>query len=320
MRHVLPEIEIYDLGPLAKNVNLAFQRGIVQSVNKLKDMYPDAMILVMEGDKFVAPLGLLRTAHRRDITVLIMRAPEFSWMPNKAAVTNWIKRAGIAISRLRGVTIKVLAPALRAAESYEYRGYSAVPDPVDLASTPASIDRYRHDVGLDSDRVWIGVFGHISPRKNLDLVIDAVATCGASDFGLLVAGKVDESELTRCSSSIQKFRDAGGKIIFDSRLLSDDDLDAAIGSVSVVAIAHTSEGPSGILGKAAASGVTVAAAGALSLKEDINRLQAGLWSPLNVEAFAYILRNAVNEKSEKRDLANGHDFALALISTDTSRM
>lgn len=321
MHHLMQEIEIFDLGPLPETANMAFQRSILKSIDELKSIYRDAKILVMEGDKFVLPLGLFRMRHRRDITVLIMRAPDFDRGINKAAMTSWIKRLGMAISRFRGVKVKVLAPALRAAPSYEYRGFSAVPDPVDLASTPESIERYRHEVGVDDARVWIGVFGHISPRKNLDLVIDALGSCGATDYGLLVAGKIDESELSRCSSSIRKFRDAGGEIIFDSRLLSDGDLDSAIGCVSVVAIAHSSEGPSGILGKAAAAGVNVAAAGALSLREDIDRLRAGFWSPLTVDAFAQALRNAAtHEKFEKSDLANGRDFATALTSMETSEM
>lgn len=321
MHHLVQGIGIIDLGPLAQSAGITYQRNILKSIDELKSTYPDAKILVMEGDKFIIPLGLFRTRYRRDITVLIMRAPIFDWDIKKGTVAGLIKRLGMAISRSRGVTVKVLAPALRAAQSYEYRGFSAVPDPVDLASTPESIDRYRQEVGVGGDRVWVGVFGHVSPRKNLDLVIDALGRCGAPDYGLLVAGKIDEIELSRCSDSIEKFREAGGEIVFDSRLLSDGDLDSAIGCVSVVAIAHSSEGPSGILGKAAASGVNVAAAGALSLKEDIARLRAGFWSPLTVDAFAQALRSAAaHEKSGKRELANGRDFAAALTSMETSEM
>jgi hypothetical protein len=103
--------------------------------------------------------------------------------------------------------------------------------------------------------------------------------------------------------------------VFDSRLLSDSELDSAIASVAVVAIAHSSEGPSGILGKAAASGVAVAAAGAVSLKEDIERLSAGTWAPLTPEAFAKALQHAVAfPRAANAGLANGRDFASSLMS------
>ncbi|MFF1382211.1 glycosyltransferase [Arthrobacter sp. NPDC058288] len=312
MKHLSHKISIHDLGPLMPKPSWRYQRKLLRNIDRIVAGDHFAQIIVLEGDKFILPLAAHTTSHRKALTVLVMRAP---LKARVSGFNNLLKRFGIAVSQRRGVDIKVLAPALKAIHPYRYRGYNAVPDPVDISSTPESIERYRADMNLDMSRLWVGVFGNITPRKNLDLVADAIGKCHSLQYGLLIAGKITQEERSRCDPSLQRLRDSGTAVIFDSRLLSDSELDSAIASVQVVAIAHSSEGPSGILGKAAASGVPVAAAGAVSLREDIERLGAGTWAPLDVDAFADALHGAATStRKENAGLADGRDFASALLS------
>ncbi|MFB9404788.1 glycosyltransferase [Pseudarthrobacter polychromogenes] len=313
------KLEFIDLGSLTLGrPGWDYQRKLLKQIDAVAVDYPTADIVVLEGDKLVVPLALHRKSYSR-MTVLVMRAPAPGMSGFLSGLNNLLKRVGIAISRKRSVNIKVLAPAMRATPPYSFRGYPAVPDPVELTATSESIETYRSEMKLDRARVWVGVFGNITPRKNLDLVAEAIMKCGGKDFGLLVAGKIGNDERNRCDSSLQRLKKAGGAVVFDTRLLTDRELDSAIAAVDVVAIAHSSEGPSGILGKAAASGVSVAAAGALSLKEDIERLDAGAWSPLSSQAFAKALQQA-NSRSfvDSVELADGPAFASALLGSNMS--
>lgn len=321
MQSVSDKVAHIDLGPLKSGrPSLSYQWALLARIKAITKKHPDADVLVLEGDKFVLPLALHSVATPR-LSVLVMRAPGSGAGTPRARLLTVAKKLGIWLVQRRGVDVKVLAPAMRSARSYSFRGYPAAPDPVELTWTKESVNSYRSSLGLSPARRWVGVFGHVTKRKNLDLVAEAVANCGAKQYGLLVAGVISDEERARCSASLKRLTDQGGEVVFDSRLLSDEELDSAIASVDVVAIAHTSEGPSGIFGKAIASGVGVAAAGATSLREDVERLGIGEWSKLNPDDYARALRSAGEAGSRQTlpRLANGNDFASAVLTRPTVR-
>jgi hypothetical protein len=110
-------------------------------------------------------------------------------------------------------------------------------------------------------------------------------------LGLLVAGMVDSEVLAQLEADNDDLKRAGHKIVIVNRLLTDAEIDCAVAASDVVVVAHSNEGPSGLLLKSKAIGTTVFAAGALSLRQDLISMGRGndRWCELNAEAMAGVL-------------------------------
>ena len=106
------------------------------------------------------------------------------------------------------------------------------------------------------------------------------------EAGLLIAGKIDPVLRPEIESAAAASVDSGRPVVIIDRILSDVELDAAVAAVNCLMLAHSNEGPSGLLGKAACGGTRVIAAGAKSLKSDIEELpELGDWTELNEESL-----------------------------------
>ena len=305
------EVDTISLGKLPKGIGLLYHLWLLRGIHLILRSNRGAKLVVLEGDKSVLAFAL-SFLPVRDITILIMRAPKFIgsyWFDPKDS----LKRAGMWLISQRGARVLVLSPATLVAESYEHLGFEAVPDPIEVEATDEGIEDYKRLIEWSEKNKWIGVFGHVSRRKNLDLVFSAAASMEILP-SILVAGIVSAEERQRVDPCLKVFLERGGRVIFDNRLLTESELNSAISIVDVVSVAHSSEGPSGILGKALALGVPVAAAGAESLRRDIDKLEAGCWSPLIVVEMADSFTRCMKiARKEPRKLAGGAEFAKALV-------
>ncbi len=197
----------------------------------------------------------------------------------------------------RALMVRVaLMPRVRVSvlKSSVWRGVSPLPvtrDPITVATTPKRTAALAKSWGLGDDRTWYAVLGNITDRKNLPMVAAALARVAASSpVGLLVAGKVEDGELERAAPGLDALRAAGEVVIVD-RMLEEDELDAAVAAVDCLVVAHSNEGPSGLLAKAAAAGTRVLTAGARSLRADARRIPTiAAWVPLEVDALARGMR------------------------------
>lgn len=69
-------------------------------------------------------------------------------------------------------------------------------------------------------------------------------------------------------------------------------------------VAHSNEGPSGILGKAACLGARVVAAGARNLERDVRVLgSAGCWVPLEVSELSRAFAHAMDSPRPASSIA-----------------
>ncbi|WP_225214525.1 hypothetical protein [Cellulomonas avistercoris] len=191
--------------------------------------------------------------------------------------------------------------------------FPAVPDPIDSELQPMSMPP-ELEVLPEGGKV-VGVVGHITRRKNLDLIARALCLT-PSVTALVVGGKFEPGELERCQESLAQLSDSGTTVHIVDRSLEDSELAWLIERTAVVVVAHSSEGPSGILGMCAAIGTPVAAAGARSLRGDVRRLRCGTWSRLDELSLAEGIQAAERMRPTPALLAGSADFARAMLALD----
>ena len=218
------------------------------------------------------------------LKLFVMRAegqagPPLSWMRPAKTV---LKRILIWLAGLRPC-VRVFAlhsPLQRLRGPLHW-----VADPVTLEGTSDQRREMREYLESHGDRYWIGVFGAISPRKNLPTVVAAILD--QPDIGLLIAGSVDPLVSDSVAPLLDKFTANGGRVIQLLGSLSDAEFDSAIGAVDCVVAAYSTEGSSGVVLKAAASGKRLVLAGAKSFRRYAARLgDQATWCPLEVGAIS----------------------------------
>lgn len=216
-----------------------------------------------------------------ELKVLIIR-------PDLRRGKSWAKKALILGAGLRS---RVRVFSLRSPLVPRKGPIRWVADPVLLRSSFESTCAIRERLDSHGDRYWFGVFGVITPRKNLPLLIAALSD--QPDVGLLLAGIVDPVVNRAIAPLAAKFVANGGQLVHLSGPLTDADFDSAIGAVDCVVALHSNEGSSGVLLKGAASGRRLILAGAKSLRRDADYLgDQATWSPLDLEELRRATRQA----------------------------
>ena len=206
-----------------------------------------ARLVVPDGDKNVAPL-LLALARARGshppVSVLLMRT-SLPGGPERATPGMAVKPPlAFLLARVPRVRVRFLTDAFGVVVRRRgFPGIEPVRDPIDVPDEvrpPAS--------GPEAFR--LGVFGVVSARKNVPLLLEALR--GLPDVDFVVGG--------RCEPEVRAALDESGlaeRLHVDDRLLSEAEFDAAIAGVDAVAVLHDNDAPSGIVAEAAARGVPV---------------------------------------------------------------
>ncbi len=242
-----------------------------------------AQLVVPDGDKNVAPLLLaLARSGRVEVSLLLMRTA-LPGGPEAATAGMVLKPALVAVlSRWPGVRVRFLTDAFGVVVRRRgFRGVLPVRDPVavPMSDAPTSAPHEGspragratgsspRDGEADPGReeasgFTVGVFGVISPRKNIPVLLAALAGAAADDpvaaVHLVVGG--------RCEPDVRKVLEsspdaeallAAGRLHVDDRLLTEEEFDAAVGGVDAVAVLHDNDAPSGVVAEAAARGVPV---------------------------------------------------------------
>jgi glycosyltransferase involved in cell wall biosynthesis len=168
-----------------------------------------------------------------------------------------------------------------------------VPDPIAFRSSADGQRALRAEWDLNPDVRWVSVLGSITARKNVALVAEAIQLTGDRACGLLVAGKLDEVVVPQIHRAAEMLRARGYEARIVARLLTTEELDDAIATSDVCVMAHSNEGPSGLMGKAVTVGTRVVASGAQSLRRDADSHSGVLWVPLNPEDIASALTRSL---------------------------
>ncbi|TAK70420.1 MAG: glycosyltransferase family 1 protein [Actinomycetota bacterium] len=283
----------------------------VALLNSIVDAVTPDLMVVPDGDRVAVALAMRGGWHRRaDLTLLIMRPGPAGHGP-ASWLRNVLKRTLLLSLRRSSPRCRVLRLAPGTAPAVDD---FAVRDPITYRATATQIDELRKEWGLDSDRYWYAVVGAIGPRKNVPLILAALADQPAG-IGLLLAGRVEPGIVPADRAAATTFERDGGKLVVVDRFLSDAEVDAAVGAVDCVVLAHSNDGSSGLLGKAAAGGTTVVAAGASVLIAAVESLGLGATSGLTVRGLAAALRSAQRLSVEPHtDLGSPAEFATTLLA------
>lgn len=266
----------------------------IDAIGRLSNELDIDHVVVPDGDSFAYKFS---RGHRwighGTISALVMREKgQSSRLPGLAFLKTVAKGLMLQVANFRPrVQIRVL-------KSATWRGYSALPisrDPVSLMRPDqgnSSADLRMLLVGY----FWFGVIGKIGQRKNLPLVAAAVAALDRADVALVVAGQIDEGILQESKPHLDRIREAGGRIEIIDRLLSELEIDQIITELDCVVLAHSNEGPSGILGKAVAAGTRIVAAGASTLRTDCRHIGGSAeWVKLTEQHLSTALARAISK-------------------------
>lgn len=282
----------------------------LETVRVLAEKLQVDHVVIPDGDAFVYELAKgKRWSGRSTVTALAMREKgQPSAIPGMRLLTTLAKHALFLLANLRPrVEIRIL-------KSGPWRGFSMLPvarDPVML--TQHASERIQLPSG---DGFWFGIVGSVGHRKNLPLVAAAIASLKRPDVGLVVAGQIDAGVLDLAEPHLGRIRDNGGRVEVIDRLLSDSEMDQLIIDLDCVVLAHSNDGPSGILGKAAAAGTRIVAGGASSLRLDCRFLGSGAeWVPLREADLSRALSRATTKpRPEPYGNSSPREFVSGLLS------
>jgi glycosyltransferase involved in cell wall biosynthesis len=239
-------------------VVLPDQRGAAMRLAVATAADRDVRLVVPDGDKNVAPLllALARAGFPRVAVSLLLMRTALPGGPEPATAGMALKPVLAAVlARLPGVRVRFLTDAFGVV--VRRRGFPGIEPVRDPVEPPA----LRGDDG-DAGPFRVGVFGVVSARKNVPVLLAALAGARGDDPAagahLVVGG--------RCEPDVREVLDsspdaaalaAAGRLHVDDRLLTEDEFDVALAGVHAVAVLHDNDAPSGIVAEAAARGVPV---------------------------------------------------------------
>lgn len=243
-------------------------------------------LVLPEADPFLVPLVRLLLRHPRlplELRLLLMRTTTVGG-PERLRPATLVKPVLVALLGLfRQTRMFFLTDAFGVvARRRGYRGLQAVQDPV-LRTGP--VDHTRPPWFPPPGRLVVGVFGVVSPRKNLPVLV--AATASTPDAVLVVAGRLFPEVRAFVDGSPEVARlVAEGRMVVVDRLLEPDELGDALAAADVVAVLHDNDAPSGILAEACLRGTPSLVPDGGWLAQVVRATGAGEVVPLTVPGVA----------------------------------
>ncbi|MDF2045938.1 hypothetical protein P2P98_07185 [Microbacterium sp. Kw_RZR3] len=263
------------------------------------DLHEVSLTLVPDGDRYLVDAVRGRWRARGSVSILAMRPESQAGRGLRPRVWSIAKKLLILAADARP---RVRAAALKSGLVKRKFPIRWVTDPVTLACSDSDVRAARADLDSDGRRYWVGVFGAVTPRKNLDLIAEAML--GIPNAGLLVAGSIDDATRALAARALFQLEEAGQAVRFRTSALRDAEFDALIASVDCVVAAHSNEGPSGVVGKAQAANRPLVLAGARSLRDDALSIgELAAWSELDSTAIARNIRHFAAKPSPSRSIS-----------------
>lgn len=255
-------------------------------------------LVVPEGDWYLLPVLLLMLRHPRlrlEIRLLLMRTTTIDG-PERLRPATVVKPVLAQLLRMfRQVRVLFLTDALGVVTRRRgYAGLQAVKDPV-LRTGAATHDRPRWFPPAVGGSILVGVFGVVSARKNLPVLVEAMS--GVPEAFLVVGGRL-EPDVRAFVDSDERAAAllASGRMVVVDRLLDPEELAAGLASVDVVAVLHDNDSPSGILAEACVRGTPVLVPRGGWLAEVVDTSGVGMSTPLTSTGVADGIRRVIEDQ------------------------
>lgn len=259
-----------------------------------------ALVLVPDGDQFLmktARSGGWRSPVR--LRGLVMRSTA---QPRRVAgqqlVLTLLKRTVLAaLNTHRRLDVLHLLSALEASGRE-----GEVVDPTVFVGDDDGARTVRQQLGVDENVHLFAVLGAIDPRKNVELVVRAATPLAGNATALLISGRWSSGTRDSITEAMQSARQAGLRVVIEDRLLDDKELDDRVLAADTIVVAHSNEGPSGLVAKAVAANSRVLASGAKSLRRDsFARPDLITWTPLDGPALTAAMLTERNRPSKQAE-------------------
>lgn len=308
------EFQTHIAGLIHRISVISIEHFNLQSLETISSALDVARTVVTDGDTLALQLarrGRWRGSGR--LSVLIMR--ENVQQKNSLPI-YWAKNS-LKKAVIRGVAL-VPRVDLAVLKSATWSGSSKLRvavDPVQISCSQSDVDAVRTDWRMNRSTYWFAVLGAITSRKNVPLLARSISQVSNADVGLVIAGRIDPTIRQEIEAVITELRASSTSVILVDRTLTDAELDAAVTAADCLLLAHSNEGPSGLLGKAACTGTRVLAAGARSLQVDTQALE-GLaeWTELDEDTIAAAMIRAVHSDLGEATISSGSEsFLKALL-------
>lgn len=282
-----------------------------------------ATIVMMDGDQalkrwwFVAPRVLRQLRPRPRVIFMLTRYPARLALTD---LTSW---------RLRGPKAVLTVLAMATGSLHRAVGFAGredravgwivkrVRDPHYSSAHARDRVAWRTELGLPLDRHLVGIFGALDIRKNPALVFEAIRSAGL-DADLVLAGRFDDEVKAWVAGLDEADR---SQVITRDEFLDNDTLDRYVAAVDVVPLALTNNGPSGIMGKAAAAGVPVVTTGSTVRAREVRATGTGLECEFTAESIGAAMRHVVLGPFEMPEQVGDaevppEEFARTLLGVD----
>lgn len=262
-------------------------------------------LVVPDGDLYLLALLRLLLGRPRlplQIRLLLMRTPEVGG-PEPIRPATLAKPALVQALRLfPQVRIRFLTDALGVVRTRRgYPGVRPVRDPVRQLAAPATAVRPAWIPSPGPGGALVGVFGVISARKNLPVLLEALAA--APSLLLVVGGRVEPDVRGLLDAHHAQALAAGGRLVVADRLLAPAEFSAALAAVDVAAVLYDNDAPSGILAEACLRGTPVVVPAGGWLDRVVTGTGLGAAAPLDGAAVADAVLRVVRDRDSHVEAA-----------------
>lgn len=263
------------------------ERGGADRVSRVVHMDADQ---ALKRWWFVAPRRLRGLPQRPRVHFMLTRYPA---RLSPGDLTGWRLRVPKALLVLAARATRTLDRAVGyCGRDDTARGVVVrrVQDPAFSTAHARDREQIRAQHGLPAEDRLVGIFGVLSERRNAPMVLEGLERSGV-DATLLLAGRLDEDVRAWVGSLSPQRR---SRLLVRDAYLDNDELDELVAAVDVVPLALTNNGPSGIMGKAEASGVPVVTAGSTVRAREVEVLGAGLACALTADDLGEAMRRVLD--------------------------
>ena len=252
-------------------------------------------LILPDGDQYLLPLLPLLMREpwlRLEVRLLLMRTTTVGG-PERLRLATLVKPVLVRLVRVfPRVRVLFLTDALGVVTRRRgFPGIPAVHDPVPPPREPCR-ERPTWLPRTEPGTTTVGVFGVVSPRKNLPLLV--AATAWLPDVTLVVGGRLEPEvsaflETNRAALELAATR----RLVVVDRLLGAEEFAAALAGVDVVAVLHDNDAPSGILAEACVRHTPVLVPSGGWLAQVAGSTGVGVATPMTVSGVTEGIRELV---------------------------